>query len=141
MSEDRAAELKGAYFSTTFYLAHTHFFALLARLAARDAHVRESWVRAMEARIIGEQLQSCYRAEGVNHYETCRELSEKYITLLRENRVRLRFLAFEGLHVVDQYTTGERLQAGRRVASSRDAVGIVLLDILMVLLLPTTPTR
>ena len=44
----------------------------------------------MEARIVRDQLQSCYRAEGVNHYETCRELSEKYITLLRENRVRLR---------------------------------------------------
>jgi len=69
MSDDRTAELK-------------------ARLAARDAHVRESWVRAMEARIVQDQLQSCYRAEGVNHYENCRELSEKYITLLRENRVK-----------------------------------------------------
>ncbi|KAH9983097.1 hypothetical protein BJV74DRAFT_777801, partial [Russula compacta] len=59
-----------------------------ARLAARDAHVRESWVRAMEARIVRDQLQSCYRAEGVNHYEACHELSEKYITLLRENRVK-----------------------------------------------------
>jgi NADH dehydrogenase (ubiquinone) 1 beta subcomplex subunit 10 len=58
-----------------------------ARIAARDAHVRESWVRAMEARIVRDQLQSCYRIEGVNHYETCRELSEKYTTLLRENRV------------------------------------------------------
>jgi len=69
MSDDRAAELK-------------------ARLAARDEHVRESWVRAMEARIVQDQLQNCYRAEGVNHYENCRELSEKYITLLRENRVK-----------------------------------------------------
>ncbi|KAH9989022.1 hypothetical protein BJV77DRAFT_1172751 [Russula vinacea] len=69
MSDDRASELK-------------------ARLAARDAHVRESWVRAMEARIVRDQLQSCYRAEGVNHYEACRELSEKYITLLKENRVK-----------------------------------------------------
>jgi hypothetical protein len=65
-------------------------------LAARDAHVRESWVRAMEARIVRDQLQSCYRAEGVNHYETCRELSEMYITLLRENRVRLQFSLSRG---------------------------------------------
>jgi len=69
MSDDRAAELK-------------------ARLAVRDAHIRESWVRAMEARIVRDQLQTCYRAEGVNHYEACRELSEKYITLLKENRVK-----------------------------------------------------
>ena len=45
----------------------------------------------MEARIVRDQLQSCYRAEGVNHYETCRELSEKYITLLKENRVGSQF--------------------------------------------------
>jgi len=69
MSDDNVAELK-------------------ARLAARDEHIRESWVRAMEARIVRDQLQSCYRSEGVNHYENCRELSEKYITLLKENRVK-----------------------------------------------------
>jgi hypothetical protein len=91
MSDDRVAELKGAYNSSTFYCTHSYLLFFSARLAARDAHVRESWVRAMEARIVRDQLQSCYRTEGVNHYETCRELSEKYITLLRENRVRLRF--------------------------------------------------
>jgi len=69
MSDDNVAELK-------------------ARLAARDEHIRESWVRAMEARIVRDQLQSCYRSEGVNHYENCRELSEKYIALLKENRVK-----------------------------------------------------
>jgi hypothetical protein len=94
MSDDKAAELKGAYHPTTLFTRRSLIcFAFSARLAARDAHVRESWVRAMEARIVRDQLQSCYRAEGVNHYETCRELSEKYITLLRENRVRLQFLA------------------------------------------------
>lgn len=68
-------------------LAFIHTYSSSARIAARDAHVRESWVRAMEARIVRDQLQSCYRTEGVNHYETCRELSEKYTILLRENRV------------------------------------------------------
>ncbi|KAN0134773.1 hypothetical protein V8E53_007558, partial [Lactarius tabidus] len=68
MSDDRATELK-------------------ARIAARDAHVHGSWVRTMEARIVRDQLQSCYRTEGVNHYETFRELSEKYTTFLRENRM------------------------------------------------------
>jgi hypothetical protein len=56
----------------------------------------------MEARIVRDQLQSCYRAEGVNHYESCRELSEKYLTLLKENRVGLRVLPWR-LHVIDQY--------------------------------------
>jgi len=92
MSDDRAVELKGTYLSSTFsHSLHSTLLTFSARLAARDAHIRESWVRAMEARIVHDQLQSCYRAEGVNHYETCRELSEKYLTLLKENRVRLRF--------------------------------------------------
>ena len=82
----------------------------------------------MEARIVGEQLQSCYRAEGVNHYEACHELAEKYITLLKENRVGLRLLTWK-LYVIDQCTSGERLQAGRCVTSSRDHVGIILINL------------
>ncbi|TFY76386.1 hypothetical protein EWM64_g7629 [Hericium alpestre] len=61
---------------------------LKARVAAREAHMRESWVHAMEGRIVQEQLQTCHRVEGVNAYETCRELADKYITMLRENRVK-----------------------------------------------------
>jgi hypothetical protein len=86
MSDDRTTELKGNFFFPFLHILDTH--KSLARLAARDAHIRESWVRAMEARIVRDQLQICYQVEGVNHYETCRELSEKYITLLKENRVR-----------------------------------------------------
>jgi len=87
MSDDRAAELKGAFLSSPHFENSPTLPLSLARVAARDAHVRESWVRAMEARIVRDQLQSCYRTEGVNHYESCRELSEKYTTLLKENRV------------------------------------------------------
>jgi hypothetical protein len=63
---------------------------IAARLLARDAHIRESWVRAMEARLVREELQKCQKSEGVNHYENCKWLSEKYLTMLKENRVRFR---------------------------------------------------
>jgi NADH dehydrogenase (ubiquinone) 1 beta subcomplex subunit 10 len=58
------------------------------RVKAREAHIRESWVRAMEARIVRDELQRCQRAEGVNSYETCRDLAERYLSMLRDNRVR-----------------------------------------------------
>jgi NADH dehydrogenase (ubiquinone) 1 beta subcomplex subunit 10 len=58
------------------------------RVKAREAHMRESWVRAMEARIVRDELQRCQRAEGVNSYETCRDLAERYLSMLRDNRVR-----------------------------------------------------
>lgn len=65
-----------------------------AKMEARDAHLRESWVKAMEARLVQEELDKCHRAEGVNHYENCKWLAEKYLGMLRENRVK-------GYNVVD----------------------------------------
>lgn len=37
---------------------------------------------------VREELQKCWRTEGVNHYEVCHPLTEKYLDLLRTNRVR-----------------------------------------------------
>lgn len=42
----------------------------------------------MEARLVREELDKCQQGEGVNHYENCRWLVDKYATMLRENRVR-----------------------------------------------------
>jgi hypothetical protein len=41
----------------------------VAIYAAREQKIRDDWVRAMEARIIREQLSKCYKTEGVNHCE------------------------------------------------------------------------
>lgn len=41
-----------------------HFLAVYA---AREQKIRDDWVKAMEARIIREQLSKCYKTEGVNH--------------------------------------------------------------------------
>ena len=38
---------------------------------ARDAIIREQWVRSMMARLVGEELGKCYQREGVNHLEKC----------------------------------------------------------------------
>ncbi|KAF7795969.1 hypothetical protein EIP86_007138 [Pleurotus ostreatoroseus] len=61
---------------------------LLAKKKARDEHIRESWVRAMEARIVQDNLQKCYRIEGVNHFENCKHLADRYTEMLRENRIQ-----------------------------------------------------
>jgi hypothetical protein len=42
----------------------------------------------MEARLVREELEKCQKGEGVNHYENCKWLADKYITMLKENRVR-----------------------------------------------------
>ncbi|KAJ1307880.1 hypothetical protein OPQ81_001960 [Rhizoctonia solani] len=57
-------------------------------LESRDKTIRESWVKAMEARLVREELQKCHKYEGVNHYQSCKELAEKYIDLLKEAKVK-----------------------------------------------------
>ncbi|KAG5519009.1 hypothetical protein PMAC_002540 [Pneumocystis sp. 'macacae'] len=57
--------------------------------AAKDHAIRETWIRAMEMRLVKEDLDRCYRTEGVDHYEKCRELSDRYWRMLRQDyRVR-----------------------------------------------------
>jgi hypothetical protein len=39
--------------------------------AAQDAILREQWVKSMMARLVREEMDKCYRKEGVNHLEHC----------------------------------------------------------------------
>ncbi|KAK5658714.1 hypothetical protein OQA88_1523 [Cercophora sp. LCS_1] len=56
--------------------------------AAQDAIVREQWVKVMMGRLVREELGKCYYREGVNHLEKCGHLRERYLQLLKENRVK-----------------------------------------------------
>lgn len=56
-------------------------------LAARDKHIKDSWVNAMEVRIVRDELIKCHKSEGVNHYAECKHLSELYLKLMKENKV------------------------------------------------------
>ncbi|KAI6133517.1 hypothetical protein EV401DRAFT_2064845 [Pisolithus croceorrhizus] len=60
----------------------------VAKIQEREDHLRESWVKAMEARLVQEELVKCHRYEGVNHLENCKWLADKYIQMLQENRVK-----------------------------------------------------
>lgn len=44
---------------------------------ARDAIIREQWVRSMMSRLVGEELSKCYHREGINHLEKCGKLRGK----------------------------------------------------------------
>lgn len=64
-----------------------HHTKPVGELKAREEHVRESWIKAMEARIVRGELQKCYRGEGVNQLQNCKELAEKYAGMIRDNKV------------------------------------------------------
>ncbi|KAK7424867.1 hypothetical protein QQX98_000142 [Neonectria punicea] len=56
--------------------------------AAEDAIIREQWVGAMMTRLVGEELGKCYVREGVNHLENCGHLRERYLQLLKTNKIK-----------------------------------------------------
>ena len=60
-----------------------------AKLQEREDRMMESWVRAMELRLVRAELVKCHKAEGVNHYENCRWLAEKLLEMMREREHRV----------------------------------------------------
>ena len=54
---------------------------------AQDAITREQWVRSMMARLVRDELNKCYRREGVNHLEKCGRLRGELASSAR-NKVR-----------------------------------------------------
>ncbi|KAG0841657.1 hypothetical protein G6F19_001433 [Rhizopus arrhizus] len=60
---------------------------MLTVYAARNQKIRDDWVKAMEARLIKEKLDECYRTEGVNHYQSCRHLADMYLATLKTHKV------------------------------------------------------
>jgi len=60
----------------------------LAVYAAREQKIRDDWVKAMEARIIREQLSKCYKTEGVNHCKRTRPYNFWIERTVKTNNVR-----------------------------------------------------
>ncbi|KAK0532634.1 hypothetical protein OC834_002529 [Tilletia horrida] len=68
---------------------------LRAKISAREEKIREDWIRTMQARIVREELQKCYKAEGVNHYQVCHDLAQTYNKLLKDAKV-------QGYRIIDE---------------------------------------
>jgi NADH dehydrogenase (ubiquinone) 1 beta subcomplex subunit 10 len=53
-----------------------------AVLEDKERFMKEQLVRTQEITIIREKLKWCYRREGVNHLENCREIANQYLDLI-----------------------------------------------------------
>ncbi|KAF7312101.1 hypothetical protein MIND_00222400 [Mycena indigotica] len=58
------------------------------RIEAREDHIRESWVKAMEVQLVREELEKCRKGEGPNALENCKWLAEKYSQMLQDNKLK-----------------------------------------------------
>lgn len=50
----------------------------VAFVQQREHDTRERMIDVEKAKLIRERLRECYRNEGVNHFENCKDLVEKY---------------------------------------------------------------
>jgi len=76
-------------------------------LAVRKEHerrVKERLVSGMEGRLLQIRLKECYRREGVNHYEKCRDIAEVYLSKISH---------------IDTPTTPEEMEAIARIEMRR----------------------
>ncbi|KAI9651843.1 MAG: hypothetical protein M1831_007554 [Alyxoria varia] len=55
---------------------------------ARDAIIREQWVRSMMARLVRDELGECYRREGNNHLQACKGIRERYQELQKDLKIK-----------------------------------------------------
>ena len=61
----------------------------VAKKVLQEIVLKESWIKAMMLRLVRDQLNACYKDNGVNHYDNCAHLSELYLKWMREGyRVR-----------------------------------------------------
>ncbi|KAJ7056625.1 NADH-ubiquinone oxidoreductase 12 kda subunit mitochondrial precursor [Mycena amicta] len=58
------------------------------KIEAREEHIRESWVKAMEVRLVRDELEKCRKGEGPNALENCKWLAEKYADMLQHNKLK-----------------------------------------------------
>ena len=90
----------------------------------------------MEARIVRGELQKCYRGEGVNQLQNCKELAEKYAGMIRDNKVGSGSVLVVARCVILVYVVGfdggsmnrGYLQNGRRPGSWNPFGWSVILD-------------
>ena len=57
----------------------------VAFVRQREHETREAMIDIEKAKLIRERLRECYRREGVNHFENCKELVEKYAEAFHGN--------------------------------------------------------
>lgn len=56
-------------------------------MAKKDAHIKEQWVKTMEIRLVRDELNKCYKGEGVNATEHCKDLALRYLGMLKSHKV------------------------------------------------------
>ncbi|VVT55779.1 uncharacterized protein SAPINGB_P004734 [Magnusiomyces paraingens] len=61
---------------------------------AQESFVREQWIRVEALKTVRRALEKCFQTQGVNQYENCKDIAEKYLDMLPTHRVK-GYLAYQ----------------------------------------------
>jgi len=53
-------------------------------LRSQEQMAREHEVKVQSLKLLQDEIKLCYRREGTNHYQNCRELAEKYRSIVKD---------------------------------------------------------
>lgn len=53
---------------------------------AQESLLKEQFVKVEVVKIVRKALENCFKVNGPNGYEDCREIADKYMALLPESR-------------------------------------------------------
>eukprot|EP00285_Hemiselmis_virescens_P015347 CAMPEP_0173389684 /NCGR_PEP_ID=MMETSP1356-20130122/13029_1 /TAXON_ID=77927 ORGANISM="Hemiselmis virescens, Strain PCC157" /NCGR_SAMPLE_ID=MMETSP1356 /ASSEMBLY_ACC=CAM_ASM_000847 /LENGTH=124 /DNA_ID=CAMNT_0014346911 /DNA_START=24 /DNA_END=398 /DNA_ORIENTATION=- len=56
----------------------------MTNFSRKEKENRQAWISIMRTRDIRHQLRECFRREGVNHVENCREFALAYIEAISQ---------------------------------------------------------
>ena len=57
----------------------------MKHIQAAEQRARERQIAYETVRILRKDVIDCYRKEGINHYENCKEVNEKYYKVVIQN--------------------------------------------------------
>ncbi|ODQ48620.1 hypothetical protein PICMEDRAFT_14160 [Pichia membranifaciens NRRL Y-2026] len=55
---------------------------------AQESMLKEQFVKIEVVKIVRKALENCFKVNGPNGYEDCREIADKYMALLPESRAQ-----------------------------------------------------
>ncbi|EKX42379.1 hypothetical protein GUITHDRAFT_153600 [Guillardia theta CCMP2712] len=57
---------------------------VLAPANIREKKAKDAWLKIMNARHLRHLLRECYRREGVNHKDNCKEFAQAYFEAIQQ---------------------------------------------------------
>mmetsp|Transcript_69946 Transcript_69946/g.195644 ORF Transcript_69946/g.195644 Transcript_69946/m.195644 type:complete len:94 (+) Transcript_69946:67-348(+) len=53
-------------------------------LQSQEQMARELEIKVQTVKLMQEEIKFCYRKNGVNHYQACKEVTSKYMAYIRD---------------------------------------------------------